>query len=286
MLVQTRSLSLPFAEHDNTHTEVNKVHHLDVFDFLKQKVADNSIDLAVIDPPYNMKKADWDDFLSHSDFLDFTFSWIHALLPKLKQDSSLYIFNTPFNSAYIMQFLVEQNMKFRNWITWNKQDGISAPKNKFVNGSETILFFTKGNPVFNHNDVRTPYKSTSRIEHAKKTGILKNGKRWFPNPHGRLCSEVWDFSSQRHKSKQSGKVRKTPHVTPKPLDMIERIVKASSQTKDLVLDCFMGSGTTAIACQNLNRDFVGCEKNKEYYELCLKNISAHELFNCKISSDV
>ncbi len=252
-------------------TKINKIYHLDVFDFLNTKVANNSIDLAVIDPPYNMKKADWDTFESQDDFLSWTFHWIELLLPKLKQNSSLYIFNTPFNSAYILQFLTAQQMTFKNWIVWNKQDGISSPKNKFVNGSETILFFTRGNPVFNFDDIREPYKSTDRMKYASKKGIIKNGKRWFPNPHGRLCSEIWGFSSHRHKNKANGKVQKMPHLTPKPLDMIERIIKASSNKGDLVLDCFVGSGTTAIASRKLDRNFIGCEKNARYYKLCVNN---------------
>ncbi len=245
---------------------------MDVCDFLKNQVADNSVDLAVIDPPYNMKKANWDTFKSHSHFLDFTFNWIDLLIPKLRHASSLYIFNTPFNSAYIFQCLVEKKMTFRNWIIWDKQDGISAPKRKYVNGTETILFFTRGRYTFNFDDIREPYKSTERIKHAAKKGILKNGKRWYPNTDGRLCSEVWRFSSERHKRKVNGKLQKMDHLTPKPLDMIERIIKASSNEGDLILDCFMGSGTTALACRNLNRDFIGCEKNKKYYELCIQNI--------------
>lgn len=253
---------------------VNKIYNLDVFDFLDTKVMENSIDLAIVDPPYNMKKADWDTFKNRTDFLNFTFAWIKVLIPKLKSSSSLYLFNTPLNSAYILQFLIEQKMTFRNWIVWDKQDGLSAPKTKYVSGSETILFFTKGQHIFNFDDIREPYKSTARIEHAVKKGILKNNKRWFPNPNGRLCSEIWDFSSERHKRKINGKVQKLPHLTPKPMAMIERMIKASSNEGDLVLDCFMGSGTTAVASQNLNRNFIGCEKNKKYYELCLKNIDA------------
>lgn len=255
-----------------TEMKINKIYNLDVFDFLGTKVAENSIDLAIVDPPYNMKKADWDTFKSHDDFLNFTFAWIEALIPKLKHSSSLYIFNTPHNSAYILQFLIEQQMTFKNWIVWDKQDGISAPKTKYVNNAETILFFTKGKHIFNFDDVREPYKSVDRMKHAEKKGILKNNKRWYPNPGGRLCSEIWQFSSERHNRKLNGKVQKMPHLTPKPTAMIERMVKASSNEGDLVLDCFMGSGTTAIASQNLNRAFIGCEKNKTYYELCLKSI--------------
>ena len=253
-------------------TKSSVIYQLDVLEFLNEKVQNNSIDLAVIDPPYNMNKAEWDNFKDQNHFLEFTYAWIEALLPKLKMDSSLYIFNTSFNSAYILQFLVQHKMIFKNWIIWNKQDGISAPKSKFVNNSETILFCTNGKPVFNFNEIREPYKSTERIKHATKKGILKNGKRWFPNPNGRLCSEVWNFSSERHKNKIKGKVQKMPHLTPKPLDMIERIIKASSNENDLVLDCFVGSGTTAIASEKLNRRFIGCEKNGRYFQLCVDNV--------------
>lgn len=259
--------------------EVNKIYNLDVFNFLNTKVTNSSIDLAVIDPPYNMKKADWDTFKNQDDFLNFTFAWIKALLPKLKQNSSLYIFNTPFNSAYILQFLIEQGLDFKNWIVWNKQDGISSPKTKFVNGSETILLFTKGNPTFNFDDVREPYKSIDRMKHAAKKGIVKNGKRWFPNPKGRLCSEIWEFSSERHKNKINGKVQKMQHLTPKPKDMIERIIKASSNKNDLILDCFMGSGTTAVVSQKLGRYFIGTESNKTYYKICLKTVKKSKQVN-------
>ena len=65
-----------------SETQINKIYHLDVFDFLNTKVEDKSIDLAVVDPPYNMKKARWDTFRSQDDFLHFTFSWIETLIPK------------------------------------------------------------------------------------------------------------------------------------------------------------------------------------------------------------
>ncbi|MEI7838793.1 MAG: DNA methyltransferase, partial [bacterium] len=79
--------------------EINKVYKKDAIDFLKS-VTLKTVDLAVIDPPYNMHKARWDTFESQEAFLDFTYKWIDALLPTLKDTASLYIFNTPFNSAY------------------------------------------------------------------------------------------------------------------------------------------------------------------------------------------
>ncbi len=252
----------------------NKIYNLDVFNFLDTVVKDNSVDLIVTDPPYNLKKADWDTFKSEKDFFDWTFSWIDKSIEKLKSNGSFYIFNTPYNSAFILQHLVSKGMIFQNWITWDKRDGLGSAKRKYSNGQETILFFTKGkNHTFNYDDIRVPYESSSRIAHAAKKGIIKNGKRWFPNPNGRLCGEVWHFSSQRHKEKINGKTQKLPHLTPKPIDMIERIIKASSNENDLVMDMFLGSGTTALACKKLNRNFIGNELNKDFFQLSLNKIN-------------
>jgi site-specific DNA-methyltransferase (adenine-specific) len=252
--------------------KINDIYNLDCFDFLKQ-IDDNSVDLAVIDPPYNMHKAEWDTFKSQNKFLEFTYKWIDALLPKLEQNASLYIFNTPYNSAFILQYLVSKGMFFQNWITWDKRDGLGASKRKFSNGQETVLFFTKSNKhIFNYNDVRVPYESTDRIAHAAEKGILKNGKRWFPNPEGRFCGEVWHITSERHKRKVNGKVQKLGHLTPKPHELIERIIKASSKKGDLVLDCFVGSGTTAVVAKKLGRNFIASDKDKVYYKLAKNNL--------------
>lgn len=246
---------------------------MDCFEILA-KLEDDIVDLAILDPPYNLKKADWDTFNTASDFFDFTFSWIDALIPKLKKNGSLYIFNTPYNSAFILQHLVARGLHFQNWITWDKRDGMGGARRRFSNGQETILFFTKGpRHTFNYDDIRVPYESTKRIEHAKTKGILKNGKRWFPNPDGRLCGEVWHFSSARHKNKVNGKVRRMGHATPKPLDLVERIVKASSNAGDLVIDFFAGTGTTAIAAQRLKRNFICSDFNIEYVKLARSRLA-------------
>ena len=244
--------------------EINKIYHCDVLDFL-QNVDDESIDLAIVDPPYNLHVADWDTFKNECDYFDFTFSWLDALIPKLRPTASMYLFNTAYNSAIILQHLVSQKINFCNWITWYKKDGFSYTKKKYVNTQETILFCTKSkNFVFNYDDVRLPYTSNERITHAQQKGILKNGKRWFPNEKGKLCNDVWEITSQRHKTKIKGKVQILPHPTTKPYEMIERIVKASSNKGDLVLDLFSGSGMTSIVSKSLARNFIGCENNAEY----------------------
>ena len=252
--------------------EKNRVYKKDAFEFLEM-VPEQSVDLAIVDPPYNMGKADWDTFPSQDEFLSFTYRWIDALIPAMKKSGSVYIFNTPFNSAYILQHLVSRGLLFQNWITWDKRDGLNSSRKRFTHGQETILFFSMSkNHTFNADAVRVPYESQERIEAAKSTGILKNGKRWFPNPDGRLCGEVWHISSERHKTKQQGKIIKTEHITPKPAEIIDRIIRASSNEKDLILDCFMGSGTTAVSAKKLGRNFTGAEINPTYVNLANKRL--------------
>lgn len=238
----------------------NKIYDLDVFDFLKE-IEDNSIDLAIIDPPYNLKIADWDSFKNEYDFLDFSYTWIDKVLPKIKKTGSFYIFNTAYNSALFLNYLRDK-ANFINWITWHKKDGFSNCRKKYNNATEVILFYSKSkNYIFNYDDIRVPYESDKRIQHASKKGILKNGSRWFPNPNGKLCSDVWEITSQRHKEKINGKTQKQNHPTIKPYEMIERIVKASSNENDIVLDLFAGSGIGLKVCKELNRNYLGTDIN-------------------------
>ena len=243
---------------------LNKIVRADCFEFINS-TSTNSVDLAVLDPPYFLNKGEWDKFSNEQEFFNFTFSWIDALLPKIKHGGSLYIFNTPYNCAFILKHLVEKNFLYQNWITWDKRDGFCHTKKKFIPNQESILYFSNGTPnVFNADSIRVKYESTERIAHAQKKGILKNGSRWYPNNNGKLCGDVWHITSARHKSKLNGKIQKHIHVAQKPLDMFERIIKASSNEGDLVFDCFVGSGTTAVACKSLNRNFL-CADSDEYF---------------------
>ena len=185
---------------------------------LLKVIPDHSVDLICVDPPYNMSKAEWDTFSSEKEFLAFTYKWISDVEKKLKPGGSFYIFNTPKNSAYILTYLESIGFTFQNWITWNKKDGFSSTKKKFLPEQETIIYVTKpgGKVTFNADPVRVPYESTERIEAAKTKGILKNGKRWYPNQSGRLCPDVWVITSDRHVNKKNGRVKTALHPTVKP----------------------------------------------------------------------
>jgi len=263
---------------------MEKVYNKDVFDFLK-RVDDNSIDLILTDPPYNMNKEYWDKFDNLEKFLEFTYKWIDMCIPKLKENGSIYIFNNPFNSAFILTHLHTRGLNYKNTIIWNRKDGISSSKKRYNQNQEQILFFTKNNKdyTFNYDDIREPYESVDRIKAASKKGILKNGKRWFPNENGKLCSDVWNFSSERHKNKLNGKVVKMEHVTPKPKDLIERIILASSNKGDVVMDPFVGMGTTAIVSKKNGRNFIVNDFDEKNIEITNKTLKLK--FQIKIIID-
>lgn len=256
---------------------LNKVFHSD-FSTLLKKIPNNSIDLVCVDPPYNLKKADWDTFVSDQEFFNFTFNWIKQVVPKIKPGGSLYIFNTPRNSAHILGYLETIGLSFQNWITWNKKDGFTSTKKKFLPEQETIVFVTKpgGDITFNADSIRVPYESTQRIAAAKTKGILKNGKRWFPNEAGRLCPDVWQISSERHSNKENGKVKSALHPTVKPIALMERIILASTNKDDVVLDCFAGSGSTLVAAKRHKRNFVGCDTDSQFVKIARQRLKAVE----------
>ncbi|GAA7159812.1 hypothetical protein VN0480_04700 [Helicobacter pylori] len=162
---------------------LNKIYIEDVFTFL-DKLEDKSVDLAIIDPPYNLKIASWDSFKNDEEFLTFSYAWIDKMLPKLKDTGSFYIFNTPFNCALFLAYLHHKKVHFLNFITWVKKDGFANAKKRYNHAQESILFYSmhKKNYTFNADEVRIAYESTERIKHAQSKGILKNDKRWFPNP--------------------------------------------------------------------------------------------------------
>lgn len=242
----------------------NNISLADVTKFLKD-IKNNSVDLIIADPPYNIGIDKWDKFNSSKQYWNFMFSWIDLSIEKLKNGGSFYLFNNQFNSAIILSYL-RNKLVFNNWITWYKKDGFHPTKKRYVNNQETILFFSKGNPkTFNYEKIRIPYLSIKRLTSGNGC-VGKNGKYWKPNPNGKLCTDVWDVSSERHTKKINGKILKPLHPTIKPQKIIERIIVASSNEGDMVLDLFSGSGQTSIIAKAFKRNSDACEINKKYFK--------------------
>ena len=248
--------------------EINKIYNEDVFTFLNNS-SNEIFDLIIIDPPYNILDQKWDSFDNDKVYFDFIKKIIDLSFMKLKKNGSLYIFNTARNSAYTLSMAEKRGLKFRNWITWDKNISFYFPKKKYVDIHETILFFTKGNKnTFNYDEIRTPHSKLSLENNENK--IWDNFE--FYNNKGKLSTDIWRHNSLGYDLKINNK--KMIHPSEKPIKIIEKIIKASSNENDLVLDLFSGTGTTSIAAKKLKRNFVGVEINKKYIDIAKRRLSS------------
>ena len=214
-----------------------------------KNMSDESVNLIVADPPYNLGKdyGKTKDNLDKKEYIEFSKKWLNECNRILKPDGSIYIFMGVRFISYIYQILEDQlGLDFQNWIVWHYTQGLGKKKG-FSSRHDDILVFSKGkNPTFNLDDIRIPQKYYRKIN----------------NMRGANPGNVWEFSHVHYcnENRQS-------HPTQKPEGLIERIVLASSNKNDLVLDPFSGSGTTLRVCQQLSRNCIGIEINQEYVDL-------------------
>lgn len=231
-----------------------KVKQGDALEVLK-KMDSESVDLLIADPPYNLNKdyGNKSDSQSFDEYIKFTEAWTKETVRVLKPTGTMYIFMGFRFISYLYQILEQKNkLKFVNWICWYYTQGIGKKKG-FSPRHDDILMFTKTEKyTFNLDDVRIPqkyYRSRNNMRGA--------------NP-----GDVWEYS---HIHYCQGNRQK--HPTQKPEGLIERMVLASSNLGDFVIDPFSGSGTTLRVCQQLKRDCVGIELNEEYVQMTKERLS-------------
>lgn len=230
-----------------------------------QMLPDQSIDLVIADPPYGLGK----DYGNDSDkkeqieFLRWTEAWLMLLLPKLKQNGSLYIFTTWRYSPEIFVFL-KSHMTMINEIIWDRKvPSMGGSTRRFSSVHDTIGLFVKSKDYcFDIDAVRIPYDPKTKKARSRSIFV---GKKWLEvgyNP-----KDVWAVS-RLHRIH----AEREDHPTQKPLAVIERMVKASCPENGVVLDPFAGSGTTVAACLRNHRHYVAFEINPEYYNIILRRI--------------
>jgi site-specific DNA-methyltransferase (adenine-specific) len=212
-----------------------------------KEMAENSVDLIILDPPYNLSIDKWDRFTSEK-YITLLEKTSNECKRILKDTGSLWCFSG-WSSVEVVRQQFCRNFKLRNWIIWDRIKGRGAKYN-LVSTREDILWFTKSDKyVFN--------KQSSSIKKVTKGMGLKNGDDC------RKLSNVWtDISPIVPWSTQ-----RVEHPTQKPEKLIERIIKISSNEGDMILDPFAGSGTTGMACKNLGRNYLLIEKEPEYIEI-------------------
>jgi site-specific DNA-methyltransferase (adenine-specific) len=220
----------------------------DVLDKIK-RINTGSVDVVIADPPYNLGKdyGNNQDQKTFNDYIVFSQKWIKEAQRVLKETGTIYVFMGVRFISYIYSILEkEYNFVFNSWITWHYTQGLGKTKG-FSPRHDDILMFTKTkNYKFFLDEIRVPQKYYRSIN----------------NMRGANPGDVWSFSHVHYCN-----VNRQEHPTQKPEGLIERMVLASSDENDLVLDPFSGSGTTLRVCQQLNRNCIGIELNPEYVQL-------------------
>lgn len=233
---------------------------------LMEQMDESSVDLIIADPPYALGKdfGNDSDLMGSEEFLNWTFKWIDTAIPLLKETGSFYIFCTWKFSPEIFLH-VKKNMVMLNEIIWDRKvPSMGGSTRKFSSVHDNIGLFVK-NPskhVFDLDAVRIPYDEETKK--ARSRSIFE-GKKWLElgyNP-----KDIWSIS-RLHRIHSE----RVNHPTQKPLELIERMVLASSPPDGLVLDPFVGSGTTAVAAARHGRDFIGFDLNPDYIGLAEKRL--------------
>lgn len=249
----------------------NKTICQNTFEALKL-LPENSFDLLFADPPYNLtKKFGEKTFqqLSIDEYEIWLDSWLSQCVKLLKNNASVYICGD-WRSSSAIQRIGMKYFKLRNRITWEREKGRGATSN-WKNNSEDIWFFTVSDDyTFNQADVRLKRKV---IAPYKENGKPKD---WSEEEEGnfRLTapSNLWTDLSVPFWSMPEN----TDHPTQKPEKLLAKIILASTNENDLVLDPFLGSGTTSVVSKKLSRRYVGIELDEKYACLAEKRLDLAE----------
>lgn len=237
-------------------------------------IPDESIDLVFADPPYNINKADWDSFESQSKYIQFSMKWIKQAARILKPNGTLFICGFSEILADI-KHPATKYFKSCRWIIWNYKNKANLGKD-WGRSHESILHFRKGkNFIFNIDQLRIPYSehtlkypSHPQAETSQYGNGKKRNENWEPNPLGAKPKDVLEIPQDiiEVPTTNNGMHEKTPHPTQKPEELLRKLILASSNIGDIVLDPFCGSGTTPVCAQQLKRKWKACDLSKEYLE--------------------
>lgn len=237
--------------------EINKIYNEECLEGMK-KIKDKSIDMILCDLPYGTTACKWDTIIP--------FDSLWEQYERVIKDNGAILLtgSQPFTSK-----LVASNEKlFKYELIWEKTiaTNFMLVKKQPAKKHENILVFYKKQPVYNPQmEMGKPYSDKARKRTVGVHGDKETIKKPIENKGTRYPSSVQKFSNGNNK---------TFHPTQKPLDLFEYLIKTYTNEGDVVLDNCMGSGTTAVACINTNRNYIGFELEKDYYSLSLERIKS------------
>jgi len=234
---------------------------------------DECVDVCFADPPFNLEKkyGEYDDRKELDDYLFWCEEWIRELVRVTKPTGSIFLHNIPRWLTHYAAILNRNELAhFRHWISW---DALSMPLGKTLMPAHYgILFYTKAERGFKFYEVRAPHKHCRLCN-----GFLKDwgGKIDLRHPFGYLVSDVWtDIHRIKHNK------RRDEHPCQLPIHLLERVVLMSSDAGDVVLDPFLGTGTTAIAAKRLGRHYIGIELDSGYVKIARQKL--HDITKTKL----
>jgi site-specific DNA-methyltransferase (adenine-specific) len=219
------------------------------------------VDLLIVDPPYNLTKSfNGTQFKKRSslEYEDWLHSWIKLVLPTLRPNASVYLCSD-WRSSGAVQRVLEEYFHIQNRITWEREKGRGATRN-WKNCSEDIWFCTVSDDYWFDVDA---VKQKRRVI-APYRDVDRKPKDWEQEEDGGFRvthpSNLWNDISVPFWSMPEN----TDHPTQKPEKLIAKLILASSKPGDIVLDPFLGSGTTSVVAKKLGRHFIGIEMEEEY----------------------
>lgn len=229
-----------------------------------------SADLVFADPPYNIRKAEWDDFESMHSYVEWSHEWIAEAARVLKPSGTLYICGF---SEILADVKVRVASMFSGcrWLVWHYKNKANLGGD-WGRSHESILHFRQSKTfTFNVDAVRIPYGAhtlkypdhpqAETSQYGKGRAPATERADWTPHPLGAKAKDVLELPTTCN-----GMGEKTPHPTQKPEELLRRLVLASSNPGDLVVDPFSGSGTTLVVAEQLGRRWLGCDHTVEHNE--------------------
>jgi len=222
-----------------------------------EKINEKSVDLVILDLPYGQTVCEWDVKINLEEL------W--KQLKRICKPNTPYFFFTTTKFGY--ELIKSNEAWFRYDLVWSKTRsvGFLNAKKMPLRGHEMIYVFYENQPLYdivnNHVRINTEGNKEYTSSSLYGTSVIKNKKQcWEP----KLPTSVIDVNIGK---------QKRFHQTQKPVELLSWIIKYYSKENDCVLDPTMGSGSTGVACKNMNRNFIGIEKNKEIYDIAVNRLN-------------
>ena len=250
---------------------INQIIQGDCLEIMKN-IPDNSVDVTFADPPFNLGKKynGYKDYKEFHAYLNWCKRWIYEMVRITKLTGSIFVHNIPKWLTYYSSFLNEIAY-FKHWIAW---DAPTSPMGKSLQPSHYgILYYAKDIKKNKFYEIRYPHKRCRKCNYLLKD---YGGKKAGLHPFGPLVSDVWtDIHRIKHNKYRD------EHPCQLPIHLLERIILMSTDEGDIVLDPFVGTGTTVIAAKRLSRKFIGIDIDEIYVNITRDKLSK-ESSNSKI----